>query len=648
MDHRWRTKWWAAVALVACLVSVAGVIGRPASVDAAGETGRITLTPVGLLFDTRLGLPIAAGVNLPLSSGLLTVSARPRAGGNGEADVFPCVGSPDSEPTFVFEDDGFVTRSIVVSPDVATCLRSTVAVDLVATRRGDVNGAPFVGGLQYQPLPTPEVVVAAPFTSTTITIPRGPSLPASAGGATYSIDLFGDKGSYAALQPCGQGNPVAADVGVAAGGYGLGIVNVALGAGQQACMTLFGAGYVEVTLLGALNTTGPNPARLPPQTTSRLSSVPPPGFAPITPDRAFDTRADDEGKLLPSEVLVVDLNDYLTGWSTAVTMNVTVTGAEGEGFLTVWPCDEAQPNASNLNFQAGVDVPNLVTVRLSVDGTVCIATSATTHVLGDIAGTYEFDDGVGSTAVTPERIVDTRRGFSMSAVPANGQRSFVVKQRAGVPLAPIEAITMNVTATGSKADGYLTVWPCDQPRPNASNLNFRRGVDVPNLVTVKVGPSGSICFFSTADTDVIVDDAAYFTSSSTGGFIDLVPDRLLDTRIPIGQPWPGKLGANGSLTLQVAGRGGVPASGAASVTMNVTAVSPDSGGYLTVWPCDQPRPDASNLNVQQNVNVPNLVSVKLSAAGTVCIFSTATTHVLADVAGYTTDVRIPYWDVVIV
>jgi hypothetical protein len=46
--------------------------------------------------------------------------------------------------------------------------------------------------------------------------------------------------------------------------------------------------------------------------------------------------------------------------------------------------------------------------------------------------------------------------------------------------------------------------------------------------------------------------------------------------------------------------------------------------------------------------VPNLVSVKLSAAGTVCIFSTATTHVLADVAGYTTDVRIPYWDVVIV
>jgi hypothetical protein len=45
---------------------------------------------------------------------------------------------------------------------------------------------------------------------------------------------------------------------------------------------------------------------------------------------------------------------------------------------------------------------------------------------------------------------------------------------------------MNVTVTGSQADGYLTVWPCDQPQPNASNLNFRRGIDVPNLVTVKL------------------------------------------------------------------------------------------------------------------------------------------------------------------
>ena len=73
-----------------------------------------------------------------------------------------------------------------------------------------------------------------------------------------------------------------------AGGYGVGIANIPLGPGQQACLTTGGSGFVAVTLLGALNTTGPDPTRLPPGTTSRLASVAAPGFAPITPERAFD------------------------------------------------------------------------------------------------------------------------------------------------------------------------------------------------------------------------------------------------------------------------------------------------------------------------------------------------------------------------
>ena len=125
-------------------------------------------------------------------------------------------------------------------------------------------------------------------------------------------------------------------------------------------------------------------------------------------------------------MLEVDLTDYLTPFSTAVTMNVTATGAQDAGFLTVWPCDEDQPNASNLNFDRGVDVPNLVTVRLSAAGTVCINGSAATHVIGDVAGTYEFGDGVGSTPMTPTRILDTRRSFGGTIVPANGSLTLQV------------------------------------------------------------------------------------------------------------------------------------------------------------------------------------------------------------------------------
>ena len=81
--------------------------------------------------------------------------------------------------------------------------------------------------------------------------------------------------------------------------------------------------------------------------------------------------------------------------------------------------------------------------------------------------------------------------------------------------------------------------------------------------------------------------------------------------------------------------------------MNVTVTNTEADGYLTAWPCDQPRPEASNLNFRRGADVPNLVSVKLAANGTVCIFSTAPTDVIADVAGYTTDVPVSYWDVVI-
>ncbi|NUR01257.1 MAG: hypothetical protein HOY79_33445 [Streptomyces sp.] len=43
-------------------------------------------------------------------------------------------------------------------------------------------------------------------------------------------------------------------------------------------------------------------------------------------------------------------------------LNVTATQPQKNGFLTVYPNEQAVPNASNLNFTAGMTVPNLVSV----------------------------------------------------------------------------------------------------------------------------------------------------------------------------------------------------------------------------------------------------------------------------------------------
>ena len=72
----------------------------------------------------------------------------------------------------------------------------------------------------------------------------------------------------------------------------------------------------------------------------------------------------------------------------------------------------------------------------------------------------------------------------------------------GVPETGVGAVTLNLTITQAQGAGYATVWPCGSARPYASNVNFVRGVDLANQVTVKVGTNGHICIFSSvSDAD---------------------------------------------------------------------------------------------------------------------------------------------------
>lgn len=117
---------------------------------------------------------------------------------------------------------------------------------------------------------------------------------------------------------------------------------------------------------------------------------------------------------------------------------------------------------------------------------------------------------------------------------------------------------------------------------------------------------------------------------SPSTFHPLAPVRLLDTRVD-----GGRLSAGGTLPLRVAGRGGVPATGATSVVLNVTVTEPTAGGFLTAWPAGRSQPLASNLNFSPGQTVPNLVVVKLGAGGVVNLYNNSgTTHVVADLAGW--------------
>ncbi len=248
--------------------------------------------------------------------------------------------------------------------------------------------------------------------------------------------------------------------------------------------------------------------------------------------------------------------------------------------------------------------------------------------------------------VQPDRILDTRFGTGTGGVIApigSGQTiTLQVAGHGGVPPTGATAVVMNVTATNpTGSGGYLTVYPDDATMPTASNLNFAPGTTIPNLITVKLGADGGVKIYNfSGTTDVIADVAGWYSDGTTvaeSRFNPVPPSRILDTRFGTGTGGViAPIGSGQTITLQVAGQGGVPLTGATAVVMNVTATNPTgSGGYLTVYPTGSQIPTASNLNFSTGETIPNLVIVKLRVGGAVNIYNfSGSTDVIADVAGW--------------
>jgi hypothetical protein len=75
-------------------------------------------------------------------------------------------------------------------------------------------------------------------------------------------------------------------------------------------------------------------------------------------------------------------------------------------------------------------------------------------------------------------------------------------------------------------------------------------------------------------------------------------------------------------------------SDASAVVANVTVTGGVGGGFATVFPCGV-RPNASSLNYDVGVTRSNELVAKLSGSGSLCVFTSATAHVIVDVVGYT-------------
>ncbi len=197
----------------------------------------------------------------------------------------------------------------------------------------------------------------------------------------------------------------------------------------------------------------------------------------------------------------------------AVSLNVTVVDPSEAGFVTVYPCGQ-RPLTSNLNYTTGQTVANAVITPVSADGTICLYSSAGAHLLADINGW--FATGTGLTPVTPARLFDTRPEQTQGAMTVSNQTYGGLRVHvtgvAGVPMAGVTAVSLNVTVVDPSESGFVTVYPCGE-RPLTSNLNFTTGQTVPNAVITPVSADGTICLYSSASTYLLADINGWFATS---------------------------------------------------------------------------------------------------------------------------------------
>ena len=123
------------------------------------------------------------------------------------------------------------------------------------------------------------------------------------------------------------------------------------------------------------------------------------------------------------------------------------------------------------------------------------------------------------------------------------------------------------------------------------------------------------------------------TPSIPGAAVSVRPARIADSRSNL--QVHGAVPGQSTVTVQVTGRGGVPA-GVSAVVLNVTVIKPRAAGYLSVWPSGLPWTGTSNLNFSAGQDIPSAVVVAVNGDGAVQLLngSAAPLDLAIDVDGY--------------
>ena len=310
-----------------------------------------------------------------------------------------------------------------------------------------------------------------------------------------------ESAGFVAAWPCGGDRPIVSNLNFVAGETVPNLVVSKLSPAGTICLSGIARAHLIADLNGTYETDG-----------GLLAN-------PVRPTRILDTRqaigVPTTTKLAAGQVLELDVVDGKTvpEQAGAVTVNVTATEPIARGFITAFACDQQRPTASNLNFAPEQSVANLVTAKLSQNGTLCFYSLVDTHLIADVAAWYGVEEPAGLIDLDPVRLLDTRKAVGIPTTTKIEARRFIELQvagRGGVGSDALAAV-LNLTVTQPEDRGFVTAWPCDEARPTVSNVNYAAGETNPNLATVKLSADGKVCLYTLRRAHLIADVAGYFT-----------------------------------------------------------------------------------------------------------------------------------------
>jgi hypothetical protein len=317
----------------------------------------LTVWPTGVPRPTASNLNWTAGRTVP---NLVEVAL----GLNGQVSVYNSAGNTD----VIFDVAGYVATP-TATPPAAGLYNPVVPNRVLDTRIG--AGAPAAPVCAGQKI--------------TVLIAGTPGVPSS-GVAAVVLNVTATNTvvapSYLTVFPTGSARPLASNLNFVPGQTVANRVIVKLGTGGSVDF-YDAAGHTDIVAdVGGWFTDG---------TTAAGGSL----FVGVTPARILDTRV-THNAIGPGATLVLAVAGQggvpamnATVPPGAVVMNVTVTNPTAPSYLAVWPDGAARPVASDLNYVAGLTVPNLVVVKLGASGSIDLYNAfGTSDVIADVVGWY--------------------------------------------------------------------------------------------------------------------------------------------------------------------------------------------------------------------------------------------------------------------